>query len=575
MPFSQPLIRIGRALAVKDGVNDIVLNAPRVSTKHAHILVAEAGLTVVDHSTNGTFVNGEPITAPRVLAPGDQIEIDAYTLRWELGGAEAPPAEARRPTVAPPPAPTLALVPGDDDLPSLDTAAPPDLPAARLDAPPAAPRFVPAPGPQLEASGDDLALAHRELVPRADPVGLGGRGGNPPWDPPAEPVSHGDGRPVVPLAEPVGAMAVRGDRLAQVYCELAAQFGAPAGDRPPRLGAADIPRVTERARQAVQGLALPAGLWPEWLARELCGLGPLGPLLDDPAVTRIVVRGADGIDVLRGNHREACTSRFSCPQALVAVLGRWTSRHLDDSFAVAVEPGLEVHAWGPTIALSGPLVTISRTRAAAPQGLEDLVAARTLPGAAAELLRLALRRDLNILVHGGPAADPSRLLAALAGELPPASGATVLRRRTTWPKSHVIILDGHDPAAWSCARRLVPDWLVVEELAAGDLAELLALARHQGGGTLASTRASSADAALQRLAAMLVAFHGALDLPGARLAVAACFDVLVGVRLAAGDRLYVDTIAEVRPRGGLAELFAWKPELSAVEPTAVEPQVIR
>ncbi|MCY1013070.1 FHA domain-containing protein [Nannocystis pusilla] len=425
MPFSQPLIRIGRAREVKDGVNDIVLNAPRVSTKHAHILVAEAGLTVVDHSTNGTFVNGEPITAPRALAPGDQIEIDGYTLRWELGGADAPPPEARRPAVASPPASTLALVPGDDELPSLDTASPPDLPAPRPEASPAAPRFVPAPGPQLAASGaavgrgDDLALAHRELVPRADPVDLGGRGGDHPWDPPAEPVNRGDGRQVVPQAEPVGTAAVRGDRLSQVYGQLAAQFGATAGDRPPRLSAADIPRVTEHARQAVQGLALPAGLWPEWLARELCGLGPLGPLLDDPAVTRIVVRGADGIDVHRGNHREACTSRFSCAQALLAALERWTGRHLDDSFAVAVEPGLEVHAWGPAIALSGPLVTISRTRAAAPLGLEDLVAARTLPGAAAEMLRLALRRDLNILVHGGPAADPSRLLAGLAGSCPP------------------------------------------------------------------------------------------------------------------------------------------------------------
>lgn len=71
MTFPLPCgkIRLG---AAKD--NDIVLDDPTVSRKHACLEVTEQECRVTDtQSTNGTFVNGERISRSCILTSGDQI----------------------------------------------------------------------------------------------------------------------------------------------------------------------------------------------------------------------------------------------------------------------------------------------------------------------------------------------------------------------------------------------------------------------------------------------------------------------------------------------------------------------
>jgi len=558
LSFSKPLIRIGRSPEFVDGeqrsANDIILSAPRISAKHAHIVVSDAGLTVVDHSVNGTFVNGEPLTAPRQLTPGDLIEIDAYTLRCEFAASETsrlPPSSTPYEPIS---TPDLAqnLVPSDD-LPVLDI---PILPAV----PPVGPNI--SPGPATRTLSPMPAVASPPLPP--PPVI------SHPLAPPLRSIAPGDENSFV-AATPVPLPRAP---LAQLYRRLAVQFAAPAWGRPPQLEDAALPRVTEAARRAAEALTLPPGLWPEWLARELCGAGPLAALLDDASVTRLVVRGTAGIDVFRGADRETSASRFSCPEAIFAVLERWTGARPDLPLDLALAPDLHIHAWGPPLTPS-PLVVVTRTRTAATRSLDDLVVERVLPRAAADLLRFALRHNHNILLHGGPGADLSTVLVALASELPHTRTLAVLRRRASWPHDHAVVLDGHSPSAWPCLHRLGADWMIVDELALADLPNLVALARHHSGGTLATTRAPTAEAAMQRLAAQLAAAHGAADLAACRLVVSACFDVAVGLRQQPNDRLQLDSIAEIRARGELAPLFAWNADTATIEPTAIEPQVLR
>lgn len=58
------------------GAADVVLEDPEVSRRHAAFSPAGAGLTAQDlGSTNGTFVNGAPVTTRRLLQPGDVIRI--------------------------------------------------------------------------------------------------------------------------------------------------------------------------------------------------------------------------------------------------------------------------------------------------------------------------------------------------------------------------------------------------------------------------------------------------------------------------------------------------------------------
>jgi FHA domain len=73
---------LDRALvAGRSAACDLVIADPRVSGRHCEFARAGEAATVTDvGSTNGTSVNGAPISATVVLSPGDQVTIGTTTL---------------------------------------------------------------------------------------------------------------------------------------------------------------------------------------------------------------------------------------------------------------------------------------------------------------------------------------------------------------------------------------------------------------------------------------------------------------------------------------------------------------
>jgi FHA domain-containing protein len=73
--ISKTLLSIGRGLD-----NDLVIDDPRVSRHHAQITFRHSHYLLRDlRSTNGTFVNGQPIEAV-VLASGDMVSIGGFEM---------------------------------------------------------------------------------------------------------------------------------------------------------------------------------------------------------------------------------------------------------------------------------------------------------------------------------------------------------------------------------------------------------------------------------------------------------------------------------------------------------------
>jgi pSer/pThr/pTyr-binding forkhead associated (FHA) protein len=79
-PLDSQQLTVGRS-----GDNDLELRGDQyASAQHARIEPRGADVWVEDDgSTNGTYVNGQRIEAPRRLAPGDVVRIGETELRYE------------------------------------------------------------------------------------------------------------------------------------------------------------------------------------------------------------------------------------------------------------------------------------------------------------------------------------------------------------------------------------------------------------------------------------------------------------------------------------------------------------
>lgn len=98
--LTQPVITLGR-----DVTNDVVVNDSEISRRHTRLTQQASGGYSADDlgSTNGTTVNGERLTGPRLLRPGDILGLgETVTLEFEVAPDESPFPIGGGPTVVSP-----------------------------------------------------------------------------------------------------------------------------------------------------------------------------------------------------------------------------------------------------------------------------------------------------------------------------------------------------------------------------------------------------------------------------------------------------------------------------------------
>ena len=203
-----------------------------ISRRHARLyLDPDGGLAIEDlGSTNGTFVGGVRITAPRLLSPGDALRMGTTTLEVESVGvvapavgepeeAEAEPVEEEPPAAEPPP-----------------------------------PEGEPVEPPPPEAEPEPTPWAAAETTPGAEAPEA-------PAEPPADPLPPAEPPVTAPEAPPADETAT--DQLAPPVGPAA------AGELPPSFGAApgmplptDVGPAREPADAEGEADAAPAGAAP-------------------------------------------------------------------------------------------------------------------------------------------------------------------------------------------------------------------------------------------------------------------------------------------------------------------------
>jgi pSer/pThr/pTyr-binding forkhead associated (FHA) protein len=105
LPITLPVVNVGRA-----DYNDIVIADPSVSTTHAKLQRRDDVWVLTDlGSTNGTFVEGEPVTGETALTPGSTLRFGDVAALFEPHDEPHPAGtRAPRPAAGAEPGPPLA-----------------------------------------------------------------------------------------------------------------------------------------------------------------------------------------------------------------------------------------------------------------------------------------------------------------------------------------------------------------------------------------------------------------------------------------------------------------------------------
>jgi pilus assembly protein CpaF len=288
-------------------------------------------------------------------------------------------------------------------------------------------------------------------------------------------------------------------------------------------------------------------------------LRPIAHLIEDPAITEIMVNGSGRIFVERAGRLEPVAGVAVREQNLrVAV--RNLARALGDDISEEqplldsrLPDGSRVAAALPPVSLGGTTLTIRKFRTRR-FTLEELVRIGTLTARQLEVLGEAIESRSNILISGGTGTGKTTLLNALTSFLP-AEDRLVLIEDTA-----ELQLDTPNLVRFEARReqpglpavtirallrttlRHRPDRILVGEVRGGEAFDLLQAMNTGHSGTLSTIHASSAELALRRLATCVL--QCGVDWPyGAiRHGIGECRQVLVHLERRHADRLVTELV---------------------------------
>ena len=291
------------------------------------------------------------------------------------------------------------------------------------------------------------------------------------------------------------------------------------------------------------------------LVHDIKGLGPIEPLLQDEAVSDILVNGMKSTYVERRGRLERVEVHFRDPQHLVNIAQRIAGRigrRIDESSPMVdarLPDGSRVNIIIPPLALDGAAFSIRRFVMRG-TSLADMAERQVLSPAMAELFRIAVRSRLNILIAGGTGAGKTTFMNALSREIPHGERLITIEdaAELQLQQPHVIRLETRTMSAEGTGEvtmrdllintlRMRPDRIIVGEIRGAEANEMLQAMNTGHPGSMSTLHANTPRDALTRLENMLMQGGGDIPLPALRRQIAGSIDVVVQLaRLRSGHR---------------------------------------
>jgi pilus assembly protein CpaF len=302
----------------------------------------------------------------------------------------------------------------------------------------------------------------------------------------------------------------------------------------------------------------------EEILDEVFGLGPLEPLLKDPAITDILVNNFRTVYVERGGVLQKTLARFKDDRHLHHIIEKIVSavgRRIDEASPIVdarLPDGSRVTAVIPPLALQGPCLSVRRFGRRVLSN-EELIKNQTLTSAMLDLLGACVEARLSLVVSGGTGTGKTTLLNALSRFIPEDERVVTIEdiAELQLQQRHVVRLETRPPNIEGQgailqrdlvinALRMRPDRILVGEVRGPEALDMLQAMNTGHDGSMSTVHANSPQDALHRLETMILMAD--MNLPDRiiRQQLASAIQVIVQIaRLTDGTRK-VMKISEVR-----------------------------
>lgn len=326
------------------------------------------------------------------------------------------------------------------------------------------------------------------------------------------------------------------------------------------------------------------------IIQEAKGYGPLDPLLEDPAISDILVNGAKNVFVEKGGKLYKADVTFKDDQHLRNIIERIVSkvgRRIDEKSPMVdarLTDGSRVNAIIPPLALDGPSLSIRKFKQDA-GSLNSLLQWHSLSKEMAETLSMAVKARLNIVISGGTGAGKTTLLNSLSAQIPNDERIITIEdsAELALQQEHVVRLETRpaniEGTGQIGARDLVinalrmrPDRIIIGECRGAEALDMLQAMNTGHDGSLTTLHANTPRDALARLETM--SMYSGIDLPEKNIKsqIASAIDLIIQAsRLQDGSRK-ITAVSEVTGMEGsvisMQDIFVF--EQTGVENSKVQ-----
>lgn len=274
-------------------------------------------------------------------------------------------------------------------------------------------------------------------------------------------------------------------------------------------------------------------------------LDVLQELMDDPAVTEIMVNGHEHIYVEKNGRLSLYGKSFASRERLEDVIQQIVAgcnRVINTGMPLAdarLPDGTRIHAALPPVAVDGPVLTVRRFPARA-MDMEDLLRMGTLDEETAAFLQQLVRCGYSLMIGGGTSAGKTTFLNALSAFIPPGERLITIEDTAELRipgERNLVRLEAKNANLQEArsitirdliraALRMRPDRIIVGEVRGEETIDLLQALNTGHDGSLSTAHANSAGDMLLRLETMAL-MGMAMPLEAIRRQIASGIDIFV------------------------------------------------